>query len=77
MRSNVAAYGRRASDHRISFTVAVALAAIRRAGRFFQALSTELGRIPQYQDRAEELREGLRLNHSNSRGRDQPDISHT
>lgn len=76
MRSNTAAYDRRAGDRGTLSAFAAALAAVRRASRFFQALGIELGRIPQYQDEAERIREGLWRRHSNSRGRDGPDVPH-
>lgn len=49
--------------------------AVAYAVRIFQTLWTELERIPWYQDEAERIREGLRRSHSNSRGRDGPDLS--
>ena len=74
MRSNAVAYDRRAGDRGTISIIAAALTAVRRAGRFFQALGTELGRIPEYQDEAWRIGEGLRRRRSNSRGRDGPDL---
>ena len=74
MRSNAVAYERTAGSRLTTSVLMTALAAVHRAGRFFQALGTELGRIPEYQDEANRIREGLRRRHSNSRGRDGPDL---
>lgn len=74
MRSNAVAYERTAGGRATTSVLMTALAAVRRAGKFFQALGTELARIPGYQDEAERIREGLRRRHANSRGRDRPDL---
>lgn len=74
MRNSAVAYERTAGGRVKTSVLVTALAAMRRAGRFFHALGTELGRIPEYQDEAERIREGLRRRHSNSRGRDGPDL---
>jgi len=74
MRSSAVAYERTAGGRRTTSVLVTALAAVRRAGRFFHALRTELGRIPEYQDEAVRIWEGLRRRHSNSRGRDGPNL---
>ncbi|MGH2435634.1 MAG: hypothetical protein ACRDFA_01425 [bacterium] len=75
MRSNALAYEHTAEGRPTASVLLTVRAAMRRAARFFQILGAELGRIPWYQDEAERIREGLRRRHSNSRGRDGPDIS--
>jgi hypothetical protein len=68
------AYERMAGGRPAASGWLTALAVAHGVWRFFQALGTELGRIPAYQDEAERIREGLRRRHSNSRGRDGPDL---